>query len=291
MDDNAGFCFEIKQECKDDLLEVVDNLKQEEPTEQTKEAICLSAKETDSMFQPFQSEYKCENIVIVSDYAQSTDINIKQECKEEDPLSIPDVLDLKQEVQSTETCKETTNKHQNCDKCNKSFTKKDHLKTHIQSIHENVRYNCDKCDKSFTHKSSLRTHIRSAHKNVQCDKCNKNFSDIGNLKKHIQSVHENIRYNCDKCNKSFSLKGTLTKHIQSVHQNVRYNCDKCDKSFLQKGYLNRHTCNKTIALWNSTLNRPILKRFFLSQRNLNGAESFTSDIGFQPKNSCGSDRH
>ena len=110
MDDNAGFCFEIKQECKDDLLEVVDNLKQEEPTEQTKEAICLSAKETDSMFQPFQSEYKCENIVIVSDHAQSTNISIKQECNEEDPLNIPDELDLKQEVQSKQIIRKLNTK-------------------------------------------------------------------------------------------------------------------------------------------------------------------------------------
>ena len=50
MDDNAGFCFEIKQECKDDLLEVVDNLKQEEPTEQTHTAVKTKNSRINSVF-------------------------------------------------------------------------------------------------------------------------------------------------------------------------------------------------------------------------------------------------
>ena len=77
----------------------MDNLKQEEPS-----------KDTDSLYQPIQSEYMCENIVIVSDHAQSTNISIKQECNEEDPLNIPDELDLKQEVQSKQIIRKLNTK-------------------------------------------------------------------------------------------------------------------------------------------------------------------------------------
>ena len=70
----------IKQE--DDRLDIVDNLKQEEPT------------------QHFQSENGNENYVNVLDNAELTASNIKQECEEEDPLNIAD--DLKQEVQTQE---------------------------------------------------------------------------------------------------------------------------------------------------------------------------------------------
>ena len=49
---------------------------------------------------------------------------------------------------------------------------KRHLKTHIQSVHENVRYNCDHCDKSFSHRENLIRHNKSAHDNVRhnCEK-------------------------------------------------------------------------------------------------------------------------
>ena len=83
--DDAESSPKIKQEfeedlveCKDELLEIVDNLKQEQ-------------------------QYDQENFVSVSDGAETTNISIKQECKEDDPLNIADDFDSKQEVQSTET--------------------------------------------------------------------------------------------------------------------------------------------------------------------------------------------
>ena len=90
--DNAESSPKIKQEfeedlveCKDELLEIVDNLKQEQ-------------------------QYDQENFVSVSDGAETTNISIKQECKEDDPLNIADDFDSKQEVQSTQN--ESTNSDQ-----------------------------------------------------------------------------------------------------------------------------------------------------------------------------------
>ena len=95
--DDAGSFSEIKQESKEDLLEIVDNLKQEEQTRH-------------SLYQHIQSEYNHNNFVIVSNDAESNNIRIKQECKEEDPLNIADSFDLKQEVQTTETFNDNQNK-------------------------------------------------------------------------------------------------------------------------------------------------------------------------------------
>ena len=81
IDQDSGSYFEIKQECEDDLLEIVDNLKQEETEEQTKEALCSSSKDTDSLYLPMQSEAKCENFIIVSNDAEST--YTKARCAEE----------------------------------------------------------------------------------------------------------------------------------------------------------------------------------------------------------------
>ena len=195
---------EIKQENnEEDLLEIVDNLKQEDEGAQCSSSLNQSVKIENEQC----NSQKHENFVDVSlsDVVGST--NIKQEVKEEDPLRLVD-----------------------------------DLKEHIKSVHENVRYNCDKCGKSFSQKGTLNSHIQGVHENIRynCEKCDKSFSQKGTLTKHIQSVHEHIRYKCDKCDKTFSLKTVLKAHIQSVHDNFRYKCEKCDKNFTRKDNLNFH---------------------------------------------------
>ena len=182
--EDAGTTSDIKQEyIEDDLLEIVDELKQE--FEETEETNCFSLN------QHVKTEncQKQENFVDVSIDVGST--NIKQELEEEDPLGLAD--DSKQEVRY------------NCDKCEKSFTRKSDLTRHIQSVHDKIRYNCNQCAKSF--------------------------SERGTLKRHIKSAHENVRYNCDKCDKSFAQNGDLNRHIKFVHEILRYNCDLCKQSF------------------------------------------------------------
>ena len=173
---------EIKQEyIEEDHLEIVDDLNQV--------AHCFSSNQHVKIE---NVEYNCEkqeNFVDVSISNGST--NIKQELEEEDPLGLAD--DSKQEG------------GYNCDKCEKSFTRKSDLTRHIQSVHDKIRYNCNQCAKSF--------------------------SERGTLKRHIKSAHENVRYNCDKCDKSFAQNGDLNRHIKFVHEILRYNCDLCKQSF------------------------------------------------------------
>ena len=130
----------------------------------------------------------------------------------------------------------------NCDKCEKSFSRKFDLSDHVRVVHENIRHNCDKCEKSFTRKTNLNEHIQAVHENVRysCDGCEDSFSQKKNLNEHLRNVHENVRYSCNICEKSFSLKNYLRKHIRNVHENVRHSCDKCEKSFAWKTNLNEH---------------------------------------------------
>ena len=51
-----------------------------------------------------------------------------------------------------------------CEQCEKQFSRKHHLKQHVQSIHEGVKYSCIDCEKQFTHKGHLKKHIQSAIK-------------------------------------------------------------------------------------------------------------------------------
>ena len=175
-----NFVDDIKQE---DVLEIVDNLKQEDEGAQCSSSLNQSVKIENEQY----NSQKHENFVNVSlsDVVGST--NIKQEVEEEDPLRLVD-----------------------------------DLKEHIKSVHENVRYNCDKCGKSYSQKGTLTKHIQSVHEHIRykCDKCDKTFSLKTVLKAHIQSVHDNFRYKCEKCDKNFTRKDNLNFHMKHIHETI-----------------------------------------------------------------------
>ena len=136
----------IKEETIDEILEIVDNLKHEEPT---KEDHCFSLSKQSERIQQ---------------------VNVKngasiKEC-EEDPLLISDDFI------------ETSKVQYSCNQCAKSFSERGTLKRHIKSAHENVRYNCDKCDKSFAQNGDLNRHIKFVHEILRynCDLCKQSFS-------------------------------------------------------------------------------------------------------------------
>ena len=53
-----------------------------------------------------------------------------------------------------------------CTYCEFKSNNKHVLKTHIQGIHEGVRYSCDHCPTKTTQKSSLKRHIKMVHKDL-----------------------------------------------------------------------------------------------------------------------------
>ena len=49
--------------------------------------------------------------------------------------------------------------------CNKIFSTKSNLRTHIKLVHEGVKnYICDICEKAFGLASDLRKHVERSHK-------------------------------------------------------------------------------------------------------------------------------
>ena len=51
-------------------------------------------------------------------------------------------------------------------KCDYVATKSSHLKTHIRSKHEGVRYPCSHCEFAATQEGVLKRHIENKHKGV-----------------------------------------------------------------------------------------------------------------------------
>ena len=129
-----------------------------------------------------------------------------------------------------------------CPSCEKTFTRKDCMATHVKIAHEGLRFSCSKCDKEFTSFCSLNEHVAWRHENIrkQCKHCEKTFSCTLTLKKHVKSIHEGRRYPCSSCEKSYNYWGGLWRHKISVHEKIRFPCTVCNATFSQKYRLGIH---------------------------------------------------
>uniref|UniRef100_A0A8D8VM94 Zinc finger protein 808 n=1 Tax=Cacopsylla melanoneura TaxID=428564 RepID=A0A8D8VM94_9HEMI len=96
-------------------------------------------------------------------------------------------------VHSGKVCNHTsTEKPFYCDLCGKKFSRKDHMRDHIRSVHMKEGVRCSHCSRSFATKSSLKRHkIQHSKKNVLskgkycCDLCCKNYADKRQLRDHL----------------------------------------------------------------------------------------------------------
>ena len=84
---------------------------------------------------------------------------------------------------------------------------------------------CDNCQKPFTKKSDLKTHMRCSclnkgKKSYKCHYCEKAFSYEQSLKDHINSKHTGAKpYKCESCKETFSTNNQVVAHrkVCSLH--------------------------------------------------------------------------
>lgn len=140
------------------------------------------------------------------------------------------------------TSEETTAGRFICHTCDRSFSQKISLASHMQTHKSNF---CGDCKKSFPHQDELNAHTcdRLFAFNVDsrvCRLCGKRFANPSALKIH-SVVHTGEKpYSCNVCGKSFTQKGNLKSH-QRIHTGEKpHHCVKCGKSFSQKISLKQH---------------------------------------------------
>ena len=82
-------------------------------------------------------------------------------------------------------------KNFNCQHCDYKAKRKQNLVTHLQSIHEGVKYSCHQCGWKAKHLPSLYVHIQSIHHGVKypCHKCDHKATQSSALKVHIKLKH------------------------------------------------------------------------------------------------------
>jgi len=94
-----------------------------------------------------------------------------------------------------------------CDLCDSEVSD---LKNHMKS-HEEKKHRCEQCPKKYRTKFDLKTHIKSVHLDVKepCPHCGKMTA---NLSKHIYSNHMH-EFPCEICGKIFARQNQLNYHL------------------------------------------------------------------------------
>jgi len=136
--------------------------------------------------------------------------------------------------------KKTSFKCELCYLVNKKvyYGSKNSLKTHKLRAHKSKQmFQCDKCEKEFSRKDNLKTHVTSYHskKKYSCPECNEAFTKKGLLIHHFQKVHvKNTYYFCTAkiCRFKTHWKQSYSRHKKhcATKKNAlvyRCFCGKC----------------------------------------------------------------
>ena len=98
-----------------------------------------------------------------------------------------------------------------CDHCEKMFVKKHHLRTHIESVHENNRaWKCYLCVKSFNRIEHLHYHVTHVH-NLSIT--TKELKEIVSGNSMNMSIPTEDSANCQYCGTYFAHKSEIINHI------------------------------------------------------------------------------
>ena len=133
---------------------------------------------------------------------------------------------------STSSTSSTTTvaKRFQCNRCTKSFNRKEHLQVHVDAVHLLIRHWCNNCGKSFSQQSGLSLHLRRVcnRKPFKCDRCPKRFPCYDWLAEHkvwhIQTDFDRYfkwfdlyAYPCFYCSHYFTSTAEAFEHIRSAH--------------------------------------------------------------------------
>ena len=92
----------------------------------------------------------------------------------------------------------------------------------IEAWHQGLEstFSCEQCDNKYSRSSHLRRHIKSKHDCLKyaCDHCDFQTTIQYHLKKHIEELHEGIKYICNLCEYKATRKSNLKRHFEVRHE-------------------------------------------------------------------------
>ncbi|XP_067268924.1 zinc finger protein 366 isoform X4 [Pseudorasbora parva] len=129
-----------------------------------------------------------------------------------------------------------------CNLCGKLFKQLSHLHTHMLT-HQGARpHKCQVCHKAFTQTSHLKRHMmqHSDVKPYSCGVCGRGFAYPSELRAH-ELKHERGQENvCVECGLDFATLAQLKRHLSAHRGPSHYDCGECGKSFQYPSQLQNH---------------------------------------------------
>ncbi|XP_031620318.1 zinc finger protein 181-like [Contarinia nasturtii] len=118
-----------------------------------------------------------------------------------------------------------------CRLCNEKYTNRtdlySHMKTHTNDTQRQI---CETCGKCFNNTHNLKSHVRSVHLDIrphECphNLCNKRFRTRLLLRQHLH-VHTGIKeFQCTACAQSFAKQDSLRIHMRKRHPDYQPNIE------------------------------------------------------------------
>ncbi|TRY84194.1 hypothetical protein DNTS_026653, partial [Danionella cerebrum] len=160
-----------------------------------------------------------------------------------------------------------------CRMCEKSYTSKYNLVTHILGHNGIKPHACPHCGKLFKQPSHLQTHLLT-HQGTRphkCTVCKKGFTQTSHLKRHMLQHTDVKPYSCRFCRRGFAYPSELRAHEEKHERGRCHVCSQCGMEFPTYAHLKRHQvshqgpstfqcsqCNKSFA-YRSQLQNHMLK--------------------------------
>lgn len=198
-------------------------------------------RETAFPFQiPTQSRYMCHSLNHA--FSDKDVMNKTQLDESEDPNQKVERVDVNIQIDDSFYVEVGEQKRWKCPMCEKSYTSKYNLVTHILG-HSGIKpHACAHCGKLFKQLSHLHTHMLT-HQGTRphkCQVCNKAFTQTSHLKRHMMQHSEVKPYNCRICGRGFAYPSELKVH-EAKHESGRENiCVECGVDFPTLVQLKRH---------------------------------------------------
>uniref|UniRef100_H2USQ9 Zinc finger protein 710 n=1 Tax=Takifugu rubripes TaxID=31033 RepID=H2USQ9_TAKRU len=129
-----------------------------------------------------------------------------------------------------------------CRMCEKSYTSKYNLVTHILGHNGIKPHGCHLCGKLFKQLSHLHTHLLT-HQGMRphkCQVCHKAFTQTSHLKRHMMQHSDVKPYSCRVCSRGFAYPSELRTHELKHEKGQENVCVECGLDFPTLAQLKRH---------------------------------------------------